>query len=256
VKSLLLHICPDESHEACLEAAVDIARAFGGHVDCLETPQHDHREPSGAERQRQPIRARVEKRLGAEDIACTWHASRLPAAQAITARAGLADIVVLGPSAHGRDSVDGPLPLAAGVSLYARTLTLVVPPGTHPGGGGAAAVIAWNGSAEAAQALRLSLPLLRRAACLHVVTVSGDPIAIPAFEASAYLGRHGLEAELHQWPRRNRVIGSALLSAAVELDASFIVMGAHGHLRGRDQILGEVTADMLDHSPVALLLAR
>ena len=57
-------------------------------------------------------------------------------------------------------------------------------------------------------------------------------------------------------PRNDRPIGQALLDAAATLDARYVVMGAYGHSRLREAVLGGVTRQMMQESPVPLLLGH
>jgi nucleotide-binding universal stress UspA family protein len=118
------------------------------------------------------------------------------------------------------------------------------------------AMIAWNGSPEAANALRLSLPLLRNASAIHIVRVTEGKDGFPPTDASRYLSRHGLASELHRWTAEARSIADALRDAAATLGAAYIVMGAYGHSRFREAVLGGVTRDLLGNCQVPLLLAH
>jgi nucleotide-binding universal stress UspA family protein len=50
--------------------------------------------------------------------------------------------------------------------------------------------------------------------------------------------------------------GAALVSAAVEQQATMIVMGAYTHSRLRQSFLGGVTKHLLAHAPVPLLMSH
>ena len=117
-------------------------------------------------------------------------------------------------------------------------------------------MVAWDGSLESSHALRLTLPMLAPAAAVHVVTVTESHTEFPATDACHYLARHGIEAELHEWSREGRSTAAALLAAASNLSASYIVMGAYGHTRLREAVLGGATRDMLQTSPFPLLMAH
>jgi nucleotide-binding universal stress UspA family protein len=88
------------------------------------------------------------------------------------------------------------------------------------------------------------------------VTVTEDRHAFPAVEGCRYLALHGIEAELRDLPREGRPIGEMLLEAAASLGARYVVMGAYGHSRVREAVLGGVTRRMMQESPVPLLLGH
>ena len=119
-----------------------------------------------------------------------------------------------------------------------------------------AALVAWNGSPEAAHALRLALPLLAKAVGVHVVQVTEDDRDFPTNEALSYLTLHGIRADLADHPRAGHSFAGSLLDAATEADARYIVMGAYGHTRFSEAVLGGVTRDLLRVSPIPLLLAH
>ncbi|WP_152542820.1 universal stress protein [Sphingobium sp. Ant17] len=116
--------------------------------------------------------------------------------------------------------------------------------------------MAWNGSIEAAHSLRLTLSFLRVASEVHIVNISSDNNDFPPMDASRYLARHGIGSQLHEWPQEGCTIAQTLLDAAGELAASSLVMGAYGHSRLRETVLGGVTRDLLSDTSVPLLLAH
>jgi len=93
-------------------------------------------------------------------------------------------------------------------------------------------LVAWNGSPEAAMALRSAMPLLQLAAEVQVLIVRDRLDDYPSDSAARYLGRHGIEPEIVQRPVGDG-IGSAISAAGWELGAGPIVMGACGYSRLR-----------------------
>ena len=267
MKSVLLYANQDGGLESRLQAALDLARLFGGHLTCLQVTPFDafvmgdpfggvYALPTVMERVRETDeahRARVEERLAGEVVAWDWLRHDGGPAQLLVDRSRLQDVIVLGLE----DGAAGvPRGLAADVVVHARTPVLAVPNKQRGFDATGAALVAWNGAVEAANALRLTLPMLGSAAAVHVVTVAEERIDFPATDACRYLARHGIEAELHEWPGEGRSTAEALIDAARSLDARFVVMGAYGHTRMREAVLGGATRDMLHHSPVPLLLAH
>src|SRR3546814_12831980 len=101
------------------------------------------------------------------------------------------------------------------------------------------ALIAWNGSYEAAHALRSAITLLQQAQEVNIVTVDEDADSFPATSASEYLSRHGIASELHEWPRNDRTVAATLMQAIRGLDASYLIMGASGRSRLRETLSSE-----------------
>jgi nucleotide-binding universal stress UspA family protein len=121
------------------------------------------------------------------------------------------------------------------------------------------AVIAWNGSAQAARALRAAMPLLALSRSVLVAIV--DEGAAPAGEAQgadvgAYLARHGLTVEVRTVANAHEGAGRALLNLAADEEASWLVMGAYGHSRIRQFLLGGVTRTVLGNATIPVLMAH
>ena len=117
-------------------------------------------------------------------------------------------------------------------------------------------VLAWNASAESARALRQSLPVLKAASMVHIVTVGEDSADMPQTAASAYLSRHGVVSELLVEPAAGRKAHDVIAQVAHERGANLIVMGAYGRSRLRETLLGGVTRTLLARSGIALLMAH
>lgn len=121
------------------------------------------------------------------------------------------------------------------------------------------AVIAWNGSAQAARALRAAMPLLAMSKSVLVAIV--DEGAPPSGEAQgadvgAYLARHGLKVEVRAVANAHEGAGRALLNLAADEEATWLVMGAYGHSRIRQFLLGGVTRSILANATIPVLMAH
>src|SRR6516162_3419323 len=117
-------------------------------------------------------------------------------------------------------------------------------------------MIAWNGSLEASRAVLGAMPLLNLAACVSIFAApqyEGENVAADLPESLTW---HGIRARQVPGPRDENSIGAALVSAAVEQQATMIVMGAYTHSRLRGSLLGGVTIHLLAHVPVPLLMSH
>lgn len=177
-----------------------------------------------------------------------------------------ADLVVVRqsePDAPIDRDAPGVLAIAAGRPV------LVVP---YIGGGeslGRRVLVAWDGSREAARAVHDALPILRRSE--SVVVYCANPVPgdyLPGADIAAHLAEHGVAAEAHETasrldPNETAVVGARsvpagdlLLSAAADMAADLMVMGAYGHARLRELVLGGVTRHVLEHMTLPVLLAH
>jgi nucleotide-binding universal stress UspA family protein len=268
MKNILLHIHDDDEQGARLGVALDLARQAGGHLSCVQvTPVEAYGgDPYGGlfgmaalidtiHTSDKALRHATERRLASEGVSWDWRCFDGNVVETLIDQSLLADVVVLSQPASGR-SGRPPAAIIGDVVLYAPCPVLMVPQGQQRLDVGGPAVVAWNGSAEAAHALRLALPLLRGADAVHLVEVSDDRPGVPAAEAALWLSRHGIATDVHDWPAKGRRVSVALLHAASELGAAVMVMGAYGHSRLRETVLGGVTRELIASSGVPLLLAH
>ena len=120
-------------------------------------------------------------------------------------------------------------------------------------------VIAWDGSRPAARAVADALPLLERAKEVRVLTVLNEKeltSELPAAELAKYLERHGIIAKSDCVDAAGRRIGEILNSYLTSDHADLLVMGAYGHSRLREFILGGATRSMLLKPPLPVLLSH
>jgi nucleotide-binding universal stress UspA family protein len=174
-------------------------------------------------------------------------------------QARYADLVVLGQSAPA-DSKDGNLlpDLPDYVLLNCGRPVLLVPHTGRFPTVGKRVLVAWNGSAEAAKAVTAALPLLRGAeqVTLAVLGESMDVLGeSPGADIALYLARHGVNVEVLRRPAPTDP-GKAILSLAADFQADLLVMGAYGHSRFREMMLGGATRTILATATLPVLMAH
>jgi nucleotide-binding universal stress UspA family protein len=270
MKSILLHVQDDPGMESRLQAALAIARANNGHISCLHvTPINLYFASEGLtgiymmpnfsetlDAMETKMRARIETHLKTEDVSWDYEHVDGDPAQELVNRSSLADLIVLG-RYHHRETRYTPITLIGDVLQSARVPILLQPQELNSIDVFGPAVAGWNGSFEAANALRAALPLLKMASAVHIVTVEETKEhMLPSLAASTYLSRHGIKSELHARPASDMPVENAIRSTAQEMGASYIVMGGYGHSRAREFLFGGVTRTLLKECPVPLIMAR
>lgn len=120
-------------------------------------------------------------------------------------------------------------------------------------------IVAWDYSAPAARALADSLPILRRASEVTIATVGDDKEFATSFgpgEVIEALERRGVRAGHREITRGPGGIGDVLQGFASDSGADLLVMGAFGHSRLREFILGGATRGVLERPKLPALLSR
>jgi nucleotide-binding universal stress UspA family protein len=193
--------------------------------------------------------------------AIEWRAPAGDPAQAISAHARGADLAIIGQPDPADADVTFAGELANAAILASGRPVLVIPYIGVQGAIGTTALIALDRSRESARAVADALPLLERARKVIVVAITaaaeetlGDTQARK--QIADYLAGHGIAAEVQHVELPDIGIGELLLSHAADNGADLIVMGAYGHARFQELVLGGVTRTMLTAMTVPVLMAH
>jgi nucleotide-binding universal stress UspA family protein len=171
--------------------------------------------------------------------------------------AKLSDLVIV-----GQDNPDQREPLrevlTEAVMFQAEVPTLLVPHAGPAEFKSDHAVIAWNGGTTAARAVRSAMPLLKMSKKVTVVIVEGGRkrTEIAGADLATYLARHDLDVTIRTVTRTPSGIGQTIIDFAGDEGADWMVMGAYGHSRLREFILGGTTARILKSMPLPVLMAH
>ena len=172
-----------------------------------------------------------------------------------------ADLLVVGQDDTENPSIIEPFLLPQTVVMTSGIPVLVIPIRPIPTSVGQRILIAWDGSREAARAVHDLLPLLRQAGQISLLAVdptgqrhigSGANLAAMV----AHLERHGIAAEPVTTPLGERSITEILLARFGEVGADLLVMGAFGHSRLKEFLLGGVTYDLLQKLSAPVLMSH
>jgi nucleotide-binding universal stress UspA family protein len=120
-------------------------------------------------------------------------------------------------------------------------------------------VVAWDFSRPAARAVADAQPILNKAKQVRVVTVTNEKsidTKRSGAELAKHLAHHGVNVVLDTVDAAGRKIGDVLESYATSRNADVLVMGAYGHSRIRDFILGGATQSMIAKPPLPIFLSH
>ncbi len=173
-------------------------------------------------------------------------------------QARYADLIVLGQAAPS-DNEDSLLPdLPDYILLNCGRPVLLVPRSGRFPTVGKRVLVAWNGSVEAAKAVTAALPLLRGAEQVSIAVLGNRADALgesPGSDIALYLARHGVKVEVLRRPEPVDP-GQAILSLAADFGVDLLVMGAYGHSRFREMMLGGATRTVLATATLPVLMAH
>ena len=272
MKSILLHISGDSCLDARLQVALDMARAHGGHITCLQPVNYEIFAPGDfygsamaaaiprIKEAAEEVRTRCETQLKNEDVSWEWEACSGQPEAKLLERSALHDIILLGPNDVGQDGARSPSSLAGSLALRAPIPVLVTPGHIKSFDPSAPVLVAWNGSAEACVALRQAVPLLAKADAVYLASVAEASdkrrFDLPPIEGARYLSRHNIAAELVEIPRGEAKVADTIFTAANMRECAMVVMGAYGHSRLAETLLGGVTRRSLTDPQLPIFLAH
>lgn len=122
-------------------------------------------------------------------------------------------------------------------------------------------VLGWDGSRESAQSITYSLSFLVEAESVMVVTVHKHNEDLKYLTDSNqrivnFLKGHGVTASSHLLDKKSNSTTEVLVNYAIESESDLLVMGAYGHSRFREIVLGGATRDMLTEATLPVLYAH
>ncbi|MFM2422048.1 MAG: hypothetical protein RL291_578 [Pseudomonadota bacterium] len=123
------------------------------------------------------------------------------------------------------------------------------------------ALIAWNGTREAARAVADAIPLMPPGTDVTILWVdptndrhsAGD---VPGADLATALSRHGLRCEATFIRTTSGDAGAAILREAAARNVDLIVMGVYGHSRLREFLLGGVSRDVFARMDRPVLMSH
>ncbi len=273
-KTILVHVDTGKRCQTRMDIAMKLARSHDAHlvglnaVTALRLPAYAAAEAGTVliEAQQRAFAEQAKRSKEAFDRAVAasgiskseWRSSEADAVDAVTLNARYADLVVLS-QPHAADQGAVEEDFAERVVLACGRPTLMVPYADSFKSVGERVLVAWNASREASRALTDAIPLLREAKEVKVIAINPDGDdhgAVPAADISLYLARHGVRAEAVTDYGDDIDVGNELLSRASDYSSDLIVMGAYGHSRMRELIMGGATRTIITSMTVPVLLSH
>ncbi|MCW9044595.1 MAG: universal stress protein [Pseudopelagicola sp.] len=177
----------------------------------------------------------------------------------VAAHARFSDLVIL-PRPYG-DKIGAEIEPTIEAALFeGQAPVLVVPTDRAPMSTPKHITIGWNESSEALVAVRAALPFLKTADTVRVVVIDppthGPNRSDPGGLLSQFLSRHGVRVEIDVLSKTLPRVSDVLMRHAKDTEADMVVMGAYGHSRFREAILGGATRNMLEQAEIPVFMAH
>ncbi len=277
-RDILVHVDESKQSPGRLDVAVGLAREYDAHLTGLYVMPDVYipRSYSGVryvppdflkehERQGRETAAQAEKafkdRMRGSDVNVEWRCLRGGIENVITLSARYADLTIVSQADPDDVNQRGQVEMPAEVALTAGRPVLVIPyigALTPPGRN---VIIAWNASREATRSISDAMPILERADRVVVLAVNPDKAGsdhgeVPGADISLHLARHGVRAEAAQTVTGDVSVSDSILSYVYDIGMDLLVMGAYGHSRTREWIVGGVTRDILRRMTIPVLMSH
>lgn len=279
-KSILTVVTSAKAATAQIDAAVAFARREDAHLDVLclgidrlqtgyfyvgaapVVPVMVQETLNQAETDAREVEAAVRSRLGAEDI--RWAVDTAIAqvgslGNEVGRLARFADLVLV-PQPYGPGAAPEHEAILEAALFDGRAPTLVLPKGAGEASFGKRILIAWNQSDEAMSAIRAAMPLLKAATMVDVAVIAppahGPERSDPGGMLSQYLARHGVRAEVSVLARTLPHVSDQICRHCEDIGADLVVMGAYGHSRFREAVLGGTTREMFEIAKLPVFTAH
>jgi nucleotide-binding universal stress UspA family protein len=193
-----------------------------------------------------------------EGVRAEWRPMRGDTREAIAVHARCADLAIVRQVSPEEAFSALPSVLPEDIALLSGRPTLVVPHAGRFETLGRRPLIAWKSTREAARAVHDALPLLRGAEVATIFAVDPDleEGATASADIARHLARHDIEARIEQTVATDIAVADLILSRAADLDSDLLVMGAYGHSRLRELVLGGVTRAILKRMTLPVLMSH
>ena len=280
-KSVLVVVTTPSQAEAAISAGARIAMANDGHLDVLalgvdQTQLGYSYIGAGAvltelsldraEDEAKSAEAAAKAALARQDPALRWTLDTAVAemggvAAVVGNAASFVDLVVqTRPYGAGQDYEAEAVVEAALFDAHAPVLILPEKANLANIAQPKRILLAWNQSAEALAAAKRGLPMLQAAEIVDVTVVDpparGPERSDPGGLLCQFLVRHGVKAEVTVLARDLPTVSEVLAQHAMDTSADMMMMGAYGHSRLREAVLGGATRAVLENTTIPVLMAH
>ncbi|MGE5203604.1 MAG: universal stress protein [Acidobacteriota bacterium] len=272
LKDILVHVDPSRHCKTRLEAAAGLAKRSKAHLTGLYVAPELGISPfladqfpadllnevtAKATQQEETARALFESCARAAGIESEWMEESGDPVERVAAHARHFDLTVLGQSDPEEVRNAAPSNLPEHVALHGGRPVLIVPFAGNFASFGERVMVAWNGSPQSARAVNDALPILAQAKSVRILSIDTRHGAVDdGADLALHLKRHGIAAETSRIVAEGIDVGDLLLARLTDEAVDLLVMGAFGHSRLQEWLLGGVSRELFRHMTVPVLMSH
>ncbi len=268
---LAVHVPQPGARHAVLDLSLQLATRLGARLDgvyaaalpgaTFAVPEAVTLQVQETERARRAAEAQAGWWAGLlrdSGLRGSWRVGEGDLAEVLSMAAASTDLLLL-----QRPEVREDAPIGFGSTsrtVFAAGRPVLVVPAVGAGSTGHRVLVAWNGSIEATRALHGAAPLLAQADAVHVLDGSRERgpegmAWLPPVPLPTWFEQRGIHASIERFESHGAP-APAILARAQALNSDLIVMGAWGHSRLAEMVLGGVTRALFRDCPLPLLVAH
>ncbi len=277
LKDVLVVCDASEANDHRVETALLLAKVYNAHVSGLHLkpypvipiygygnpeviPYYSEEQIEEANANAEAMKESFKKKASMLEVPCEWNEIEGIDPRYIVDKSRYAD-VVLAPRGYSRYGEENTQRIADYLSINMGRPLMLIPDLKKVFNLPKRVVIAWDESLEAARAVHDAIPLLDLTENIQIVSVSSNnnqekANMIFSDDLRTHLSHHGIFAEVVSLDKMTKGVGATIHQAALEYDADLIIMGAYGHTRFKEIVLGGATNYLLKHSTIPLFLSH
>ena len=270
IKDILLHLDNSANCPARIDMAVKLAALHGAHLKGLYVVTHTYyapREITGRTETADRIEAMFNEKsaqagISSEWLYVDWSVVGAGITEVVSIYSYYSDLLIVSQPDHGAHNASTPADLPERLGLGSGRPVLIVPYTGNYSGACERVMIAWRSGRESSRIVNDSLPILKKAIHVSVVTVdnpenSENNMVKDVKRLCDYLSRHGVTAKHDQiLMSSNFPIGDVLLNHACEKKMDLLIMGAFSPNRRGVFALGPVSRHLMNHMTVPVLISH
>lgn len=267
MKAILLPVEANSNMEAAFATAGLLAQRFDGDVECVALkpsvvdfiapdpvvvvlPQSGYSEADAIKAARERFMSAT---ASGSNPLFRWSGRPAVDDAGLASLSRVFDITVIGRPGVGRTE---PRMTTLEAALFESGRPILMSPPHAPKTLGTNVLVHWNASTETARVIHDSMPLLRQAGRVTLLSVEGNMVAGPKpADMIAYLALHGIKAT-DAYVKPARGAGEAILAEAKKIGADLILKGAYTQSRLKQMIFGGATQYILQAADVPVILSH